>query len=280
MTGLSIAELPWPEDPYRVDLHDPKFESALDANKEDTYRAKLLRIDASNHGGDWGRNAADLADRIDPDLNSTPPKTIASSRYMRSQRIPIAGGLWKLFDEDETNQVVRYDLVKPSLSRDLEGLLEESPKRAANELRADVLRGSKGKLEGFPFAAYHNEYDNLSQWYQGHFHLLVSGDYVDRVENMRGLKGYKSTETVRTPILAHQTIINPAHALTYLIKGYWLQRPFLSLGANGALKRPRTGQRLDAPFHSQMLLWLDQWTLSDLTLLMGIRVTKGGLCLS
>ena len=280
MPALGITDLPWPLDKFRVDLHDSAFETDDDAAAEDAKRAKLLRKQAAQHGGDWGFRCGRLADRLDPAFNPEFPASPASSRYMRDPRIRIPGQLWRLFDEDRTGQVVRYDVVKPGLIRDLEGLLDESPKRATNELRSDILRGAQGPHNGFLFASYHNEFDNLSQLFQGHFHLLVSGDYVDLVERMRKLKGYRPTEIVRTPILAHRTITNPAHALTYLVKSYWSQRPFLPLGANGTAKRPRNGQRLDEPYHSEVLLWLDRWTLADLTLLLGMRVNKHGLVLT
>ena len=54
----------------------------------------------------------------------------------------------------------------------------------------------------------------------------------------------------------------------------------LPLGANDASKRPRKGQRIDEPYHSQVLLWMDQFVLGDLILKMGMRLRKSGLMIT
>lgn len=280
MAGLSICDLPWPTRRYRVDRQDPAFETEVAAGREDALRTRLLRSQASKHSGNWGVQARQLADRLDPALNHDFPESPASSRYMRYHRICIIGGLLRLVSENDAGATVRFDIVKPSLARDLEGLLDESPRRAGQELRADLIRVGTRPENGFLFAGYHNESDPTTQLFQGHHHILATGGYVDLLNGLRGLKGYRPTSSVRTPIRATHTLTNPAHALTYLLKSYWPQRPSLPLGANGSPKRPRKGQRIDEPYHSQVLLWLDQWTLSDLTLLMGMRVGQQGLIIT
>jgi len=41
--------------------------------------------------------------------------------------------------------------------------------------------------------------------------------------------------------------------------------------------RARRKQRIGEPHHSQALLWLNRWEIADLSLMVGLRVTKTGL---
>jgi hypothetical protein len=196
---------------------------------------------------------------------------------MRDQRTRFTGAQLKLVEAVGVENVARVDITKPGLTRDLEGLLNETPARAMNELRTDLIRAGMSNCEGFVVGAYHNEFDPLHQTFQGHGHFLVGGEYIPALENLRKFKAYKRTEWVRRPILVNRRLINLPHALSYILKSYWLSRPKLPLGANGGSKRPRMGQRIPEPYHTQVLMWLDQFQLSDLCLLMGVSIRKSGL---
>jgi len=290
MPGLSITDLPWPTEANRIDLLARGFETEQDAASEDTLRARAVRAQVAKHGGEWGDRAALLADLLDPNLRSELPVTLASSRCFRDQRIRVLSELLRLLNESEADRssLVRADVVKPKLACDVFDLQDCDPNRIFSEFRADLLRVApantkKGSAEravkrkGFLLAAVHGEFDPTAEIYQPHFHVAATQDYVDLVDRLRNLKGYRPTELVRTPVRITRDIYNLPGAITYLLKSYWPQRPFLPLGSDGALKRPRTHQRIDEPFHTEVLMWLDRCDLSDLVLLMGIRVGKNGL---
>lgn len=294
MAGLSIHQLPWPASRYRVDLHSPNFESEDDATAEDGKRARSARAQADNHGGEWGERAAELAEILDPDLHSHLPSTPASFRYFREQRIRICSDLYRLVTEEGDGSYFRADVIKPGWACDLEGLHNLNPRRLLrSEFRADAHRvlspNAKKRWKelapappDFMFAALHGEFDQLAQRFQPHVHVGGTGVYVDVVDRLRGLKGYRTTHTVRTPIRITRNIYDLPGAITYLLKGYWPQRPALPLGSNGGLKRPRKAkaQRINEPYHTDLLLWLDRWELSDLVLMMGLRVGKHGFTLT
>ena len=82
MAGLSVDDLPWPADAYRVDLQCQRFETIESCAREDAYRAGLLRSQSVLHGGEWGDRARDLAGRIDPAVTRY-PTSLASRRYFR-----------------------------------------------------------------------------------------------------------------------------------------------------------------------------------------------------
>lgn len=290
MPGLGISYLPCPTKANRIDLLARGFETEQDAAFEDTLRAKSARSQAEKHGGRWGDRAAQMADILDPKLHPELPVTLASSRHFRDIRIRFLSEVLRLLNESEADlrSLVRADVIKPKLACDVFGLQDSDPKAMLDELRADLLRVApantkKGfrrdlsKRKGFLLAAVHGEFDPIAELYQPHVHVIATQDYVDLVDRLRTLKGYKPTERVRTPVRITRNIFDLPGALTYLLKSYWPQRPFLPLGSDGALKRPRNHQRIDEPFHTNLLLWLDKWQVSDLILMMGLRVGKIGL---
>lgn len=279
MTGSRIDAWPFPAAEWSVELLDPRFETAEYVRSEDELRARRLRKQANRHGGEWGRNALSLADRIDP--NSTPsiPVSLASSRHMRDTRIRFTGALLRLLASVDTTRLARVDIVKPSLCQDLIAFIDENPGRAMNQLRTDLLRNGAHGPDGFAVGVYHNEYDPIGQVFQGHAHLLVFGSYVEAVDKMRDMRGYRATERVKRPIWMQSLSdgTDRAHALSYLLKSFIPSKPLLPLGANGGLKRPRQGSRLPEPYHCQYLMWIDQFKLADLCIFMGLTLTSDGL---
>ena len=279
MPALRLHQLPWPDPAYRGDLLNSAFET-FDASKaQDVLRAKTIRNTAGGTGSLWGQAALQLADEIDPEITPN-PSTLASHRYFRDLRIRFTGAMLQLVDSVGVENVVRVDIIKPGLERDLEGLMAEHPARAMNEMRTDFIRAGMSNCDGFLLGAYHNEFDPLYQGFQGHGHFLVGGEYIPALQKLRGFKAYQPTERVKRPIRVNKNLTNLPHALSYILKSYWPSRPMLPLGSGGRLKRPRSGQRLPEPYHTQVLMWFDQFDLSDLCLLMGVRLGRDGFVMT
>jgi len=105
MAGLGISGLAPPKHQDRVDLEPAArrcgFETLTDSREEDCLRARRLRAAAKRYPGVIDAEAAKaLADRMDPRCTGgDAPKSVASSVYMREQRIKIAGALWCLVKE-------------------------------------------------------------------------------------------------------------------------------------------------------------------------------------
>ena len=284
MPGLSITNLPWPEKPYRIDLHSPGFESRNLAAAEDAKRPKNLRKSAQSRKGKRAKQARDLADRVDPVLHPETPETPASARYMREQRIRIIGAVWKLVAFDQTGIVVRFDVIKPKWAHKRKAFRQSSATAIRAEFRADIRRaaaklypsGAAG-CEGFVFAALHGDHEVVGKLYQPHFHIVATGDWVAVVDELRKQRGYRPTKRVKRPIRARRKLTDMAYALTYLLKSYWPGKWQGYVSRKGTVRRRRKHGRIPEPHHSEVLLWLDRTTLPDLTLLMGIQITKEGL---
>jgi hypothetical protein len=105
MSGRGIADLALPADRFRVDQglgrRRSGFEAPEDSRKEDLRRTRRLRAAAAKYPDVIDAEAAKaLANRLDPlGTGGDAPKSVASSVYMREQRIKIAGALWYLVKE-------------------------------------------------------------------------------------------------------------------------------------------------------------------------------------
>lgn len=284
MAGLSLADLPWPDDGWRVDLHSERFETPEEAAAEDAKRARMLRKMAKSRKGKRQKRLVELAHLLDPKVTAEPPKSLASARYMRDLRIRITGEIWRLVAEDQTGKVVRFDVIKPKWAHDRKGLRKERAQRLRAEFRADLLRaaenvipGGASNCDGFLFAVLHGEHESESGLFQLHFHLVATGDWVAVVDELRDVKGYKATERVSRPIRARRKLKDHPHALSYLVKSYWPGKWWGEVGGQAGKRRRRQHWRIPEPHHSDVLLWLHRWKVGDLALLMKLQVRKLGM---
>jgi hypothetical protein len=105
MSGRGIGDLGKPEQRYRMDLGFSAKRSGLEklgkCQDEDLTRERRLRWAAKRHPDVIDAKAAlALADKLEAAGEGRKvPESLASSVYMRGQRINVAGALWKLIRE-------------------------------------------------------------------------------------------------------------------------------------------------------------------------------------
>ncbi len=142
------------------------------------------------------------------------------------------------------------------------------------------------QLEGVLFAALHGAYDPATGTYPLHLHGVGTGNYIQALDGLRLLGKYRPAQphdgrdAAHTPIyMSRDTLTNMPDPLTYILKRHWPQRETY-LGSDG-LRKAYGGKpkRLPEPAHSEVLQFLDRWRLEDMTLMMGMSVTKNGLVL-
>lgn len=284
MAGLSITDLPMPPDEWRPDLHALGFEPEAFATEEDAGRAMMLRKFAKGREGKRRARLLALADLLDPEVTPEIPNTPASARFLRHQRIRIIGWVWKAVAEDLTGDVARFDVIKPCWAVDRKGLRRRQPNQLCEEFRADLNRvAAKVKPEGasgcrgFLFAVLHGEHEIQSKLFQLHFHVIATGDWVTVVEGLKNMKAYKPTQRVIRPVRARRKLKDLAYALTYLIKLYWPGKWCGNVSGQKNVRRRRQHGRITEPYHSDVLLWLDQWRLGDLIVMRNLKPGKDGL---
>ena len=121
--------------------------------------------------------------------------------------------------------------------------------------------------------------------YRLHIHGACSLEMVPVLDRLRKMRKYKSVRTLpdggwdpvyRRVWVRRKPLNNMPDPITYLMQAFWPSRP-IYIDAAGKRRRVREKRAIRDPYHSMMLLWLDRWKLKDLTLLVGLRVTRTGL---
>ena len=159
------------------------------------------------------------------------------------------------------------------------------PKRLLEILRADLNRCGATTAGGWIILALHGEFDDIAQLYRLHFHAVVSGGMVAVVDRLRKLRKYQSKrqelEKLRTAVdkpikVSRKPLTNLPTTLAYLLQSFWPARSITESG-DGLLRKQRKKRRIQSPQHTEVLIWLDQFELKDIVLLMKIHVSQGRL---
>ncbi len=287
MARLNITHLPAPPSRYRIDRLPPApegrllFETKTEKREEDNLRAKSLRAD-STHPLIDPTTALDLADRLGGPVSGC-VGCLASSRYMRKLRIKIIGNLWRLVDEQvwPLNEVSAFTILPEGWAFTPETLHQADPKKLLERFRSQLRRQSWGPENGSLIAGIDGEFEPESGVYQFHLHGFATRDMVSIVDSLRALPAYRPRHNVASPVrIGRKTLEKLPYPLGYPFKSYWPSRRIGAVGDDGVIKRQRGHHRIPEPYQSQVLLWLDRWSVSDMVLLMNMRVGPDGFVIT
>lgn len=125
-----------------------------------------------------------------------------------------------------------------------------------------------------------------------HYHAVEEDEEAVVIDSLRDRRGFISPKRsdaaergaadspVTTPIrVTRKPLTNIPSALGYLLKSYWLQYAREET-STGSKKLNGKGQRIESPYLSTQLMWMDQFTINDMILMMGLQVTREGLVLT
>ena len=152
-------------------------------------------------------------------------------------------------------------------------------------LRASLYAQGAAQANGWLMLFIHGEYDPLGKVFRLHVHGYAYGEMVGIVDKLRTLPNYKTRRFLKdgspSPVYRRVQVKrkppkNNLRQITYRLQSYWPAKAIV-ISEDGTRKRARQKRRIKEPYHSQVLLWLDQWDVADLTLMIGLRVTKAGL---
>jgi hypothetical protein len=149
-------------------------------------------------------------------------------------------------------------------------------------VRAALNRRSPGRSDGYLFAGLHGELNFLTQRLELHIHGLALGELLAAVDDLRLLSNYRARksegDTTARVVVGRKPLTNLPYPLLYTVQPYW---PLRWRGIiDGMERRGKVRHRIPEPFHTQLLLWLDRWSLQDVTLMMGMSVGREGLSIS
>lgn len=276
---------------YRVDIGNNAVRSGFEtrgrSRTEDLLRAKQLRKAAEKYPDDIDRDAAlQLAQKLEAAGNGNDvPDSLASSVYMREQRVNIVGALWQVVDNCPGRRVRCFTIVPKTWEFTAEQLTDVDPSQLLNALRTALYAKGADQATGWIYAYLHGEWDPIGKVFRLHVHGLAYGQMVKVIDGLRELPNYMTrryledgspSSVVRRIVMTREALSYLPRPITYVMQSYWPSRALI-ISDEGERMRARQKSRIGEPYHSQVLLWLDRWQISDLTLMIGLRRTNAGL---
>ena len=284
MSRRNLGDLPFPKATFNPALKSEredgrvKFETVAEAAAEDDLRIQSL-LKAAHKPGISQNGATDLASRIGNQVGNR--GTLASAAFMRVVRIIVIGALWKLVRAMGSHNVLTFTIIPRSWEFPADQLDSVDPRILLERFRQKVIRAKKKSKGGWLFAAVHGEYEPTRGVYQLHLHGLANPIMITALDALRKKGDFKKVVIKRQSVhlrvrISRQPLTNLPDPLTYTLQSYWPSRQAFLRG-EADQTRQRKKRRIKEPHHAEVLLWLDRWRLNDVTLLMGLRVTKKGL---
>lgn len=214
------------------------------------------------------------------------PATMASATYLRRQRIKLASSLWQFLDERPL-AAATFTLLSKDWQVPVDELEKADPRRVLNGCRSDLIRQGAGSADGAIIMANDGQFEPNRKIYGLHVHGVAVGEEMIRsIDSLRGLAKYRPVKAsaavagISRPVrISREPLQNLPHPLTYLLKSYWPCR-WAPDSDEEQQRKERRKRRIPEPYHSQLLLWLNQWRLSDMTLMIGMYVGATGFALS
>ena len=269
MAGLGISDLELTGEIYRVDKRtkhlsgEVRFETEANSKREDARRLKA-DLETAARTGEYS-------------------PTLACHLFMRWVRICLAGRLWKRMRI--TRRFTTATVIPRTWEIAADQLDHVDPRRLLEAFRTDLYRAGVKAIDGWLFAYLHGEFDPIAKVYRLHLHIALTKSMAPVLDRIRTMGNYKSMRLLpdgspspvfRRVWIRRKPLVNMPEPVTYVVQSFWPARP-IHIDGNGKRSRLRQKGAVREPYHSQVLLWLDRWKVEDLTLMVGLRVTKAGL---
>lgn len=242
-------------------------------------RSTQLAIVAGVRAGLFAaRSARRLQKRLDyARPRNGPPRSSASSAYMRRLRDRVFSQIWKLVAAAPA-RVTTFTAIKRGWELTPEQLLEADLDKLLSGFLSDLNRRGAAQASGWLIAFLHGEYETPAGIFRLHLHGIVSGDMITVLDELRKGRKYKyrPDDSVRFRLrIARKPLTNLPHSLTYCFKSYWPWKHVV-VGANGK-RRTRRHKRIPEPYHTLVLLFLDRHQPSDFVVLQHVAVARNRL---
>lgn len=273
--GFNPAKAPKPSGSSRG------FETVTYAQNEDCVRSCVLRRVAKTLPK--GRDRSSM-EKLAADLDGNAvPETCASYRHMRARRNAVIGHLWRLLEQVKANPRGTVTVMVRGWEIPPDDLHLIDPRRLLEPYRADLNRCGLARADGFAFFGLHGEYNSLTGMFDLHLHGVYVGAVEDVLRALRKRPKYQPAiiecQGARKKVNRVKVSTRPMkampHPITYTLQSWWPRRD--TFVAGGKVKRSKARKRIPHFPHALWLLWMDRWTVSDLTLMVRMRVTTKGL---
>jgi hypothetical protein len=207
------------------------------------------------------------------------PETMASARWMREERLDFGAAVLEVLEPWPTKKIKFFAGIPITGEVPADKLNDVDPKALKERLRQQINRLGLAFRSGFLIAGFEAEFEPVSKRYRFHFHGVATGSYVKALQLLQKLPAYKKRDQVKRPFQINKLTSDAdrPQAVSYLLKSHWKQRRIGPVGGDGVVKRDRRYRRLEEPYHSDALLWLDRHSVADITLFMGCRMRNSKL---
>lgn len=144
------------------------------------------------------------------------------------------------------------------------------PRTITDKLRKQLHRM---EFKGMVIGGIDGSFDADSKAWFIHVHLVAKGLNEEMIEKLREL--YPASDSVPVPVMV-KPVKDAARQFSYVLKSFWnwRQRYVDDQGHYNTVEKRR---RVPEPHHTEYLLWLDRFAVSDLMLLVGVRRYGGRL---
>lgn len=265
MPRQNITDLTLPDHQFRPDKCPTSGFERLDAAlAEGRIRAEMLRKYAACPISSRKRRAAQQLAKALLDDSATP--SLASAVYIRDFRVRVTGHLWRIC-ELESHAPSTFTVWGRGMEIAGKGLSKLDPNAFARAFRADLYRGGAKGSGGYIFAFLDAEFNPAEDVWKFHWHGLADGELKGVLDQLRNSRKYGRPKDIR---ISRKPLTNLPEPLTYLIKPFWGSRWHGLIGEK--ICRQRWRSRIAEPRHSELLLWLNQWSPADLSVLVGFEV--------
>lgn len=254
------------------------IESVVRAEKEDHKRLlSIIRALKNLPPGLQRQRATKLDRKLSEEAT---PKTLASSRHYRDLRVSIIPHIWKLVNETLLGPVRTVTILVKGWQFSPEELHLVDPNQLLEVFRADLNRCCIKDVGGFAFFALHGEYNEVTSLFDIHIHGIVSGNMTPVFDRLRKRPKYRSyqdeqegvKQRIHRVVVTDKPLTNLPAPITYVMQSWWPAKE--TYIKDGKTLRRRSRKRIPDFPHLLWLLWMDCWDISDLTLMMGMRVSK------
>ncbi|MFS0770799.1 hypothetical protein [Sphingomonas sp. 1P08PE] len=222
--------------------------------------------------------------------------TLADPVYMRSVRRQMASSLGHFLNLPENRETVRFVTIVPRDAQyRADAPIPLSPNRLQRSLRTSLNRCGAGEANGLFIAWLEGDYDPRTGIGQLHWHGFVAEGMIQVVQRLMDTDKYRSERApsararyqtkfgarVVDPIKISTQLDRLPRAILYCLKQRWWARPIGASGETGEWSSfAARGKHMPPLVEAHSLLWRDKWSLSDITLMMGMYMGADGLALS
>ncbi|EDX3113847.1 hypothetical protein B6O77_000865 [Salmonella enterica subsp. enterica serovar Mississippi] len=252
----------------------PNFESEVDAENENNIRIKLLKKYAGK-SKKRKEKVMPLIVKLESCSMVTPCGSMACAKCQRYRRLKFIDKWYPYFktrcDYNMVTLIYYKDTFKNEELNDWEPyLLSQRLKKSLTRIGFD-----SPVIGGFDMDYHLHTHDVKGSHWMPHYHLLIPNDpeklkllrkYMLKNKNLNAREGRKNRP------MRIDKIYNVLGALSYCVKGAWLEIPWF-INEEGNLKKARCKRRITSnEVYAKSLLVLDR--LSESQINFGVNVQK------